>query len=380
MMDPAVDRWAGSPRWANRGRTGAMARGTRNTRVVPLRLRLLGLGLVLVLGVGCPCVRSAVNASPGLRWWLFSNFGAQRVCPEMLKRGAPLKLQPTGNTVGRFFPKTCVSEVHDDRKTMTLTFGGTGYAWTPVAGRVGFSADASVEYAFDFRMTEDDVYVWATNPQIVRPPEFKIGSVENKVVNWGMKTPAGWMVDQFGNQIMQSQLTSGFTVIHGDSGDDFSLGILQPPAKPKHPFDTSKGERFVFANETAEIRNGQVDFLGPFEVADKDQALFFRMRLDGPAAEALLMQRGTGDLWREGLQLGAALGPPPGPPIMGFAIQPGVDIKQKVKLPKGEYYLVVDNSAAVGQVNPPWNPLSVVGGNAIVLSYAAEVGDEDDEF
>ena len=32
--------------------------------IPPLRLRLLGLFLVLVLGVGCPCVRSAVNASP----------------------------------------------------------------------------------------------------------------------------------------------------------------------------------------------------------------------------------------------------------------------------------------------------------------------------
>jgi hypothetical protein len=349
-------------------------------RVVPLRLRLLGLVAVLTLGVGCPCVRHAVNASPSLRWWLFSTFGAQRVCPEMLKRGAPLKLQPNGNTVGRFFPTRCQHEIHDDRKTMTLHFGGSGYAWTPVAGRVGFSVDASVEYAFDFHPTEDAVYVWATQPQIVRQPEFKIGSVENKVVHWGMKTPAGWMVDQFGTQIVQSQLASGFTVIHDDKGDDFTLGILQPPAKPKHPFDTSKGERFVFANETTEVRNGQVDFLGPFEVADKGQALFFRLRADGPAVEALLLPRGTGDLWREGLQLGAALGPPPGPPIFSFPIQPGVEIRQRVRLPRGQYYLVVDNSAAVGQVNPPWNPLSVVGGNTATLAYAAEVGDEDDEF
>ena len=56
--------------------------------------------LVLALafgGAGCPCVRSAVNASPELRWWLFSNYGASKICPEMLKRGVPLKLPQLGN-------------------------------------------------------------------------------------------------------------------------------------------------------------------------------------------------------------------------------------------------------------------------------------------
>lgn len=350
------------------------------TRVVPLRLRLLGLLFVLVLGVGCPCVKGPVNASPGLRWWLFSNFGAQKVCPEMLKRGAPLKLTPTGNTIGRFFPTQCQHEIHDDRRSMTLHFGGTGFAWTPVAGRVGFAVSASIEYRFDFFMGEEHIYVWAKDPRILKGPDFQVGAVENKVVNWGLKTPAGWMVDQFGSQIVSSQLASGFTVLHGDDGDDFTLGILQPPQKPKHPFDTSKGERFVFANETTEIRANQIDFLGPFEVADDEQALFFRMRVDGPAVEALLLPRGTGDLWREGLQKGAALGPPPGPPILGFPIAPGAETKKRVPVRKGQYYLIVDNSAAVGQVSPPWNPLAVVGGAAAVVSYSAELGDEDDEF
>ena len=111
--------------------------------IPPLRLRLLGLFLVLVLGVGCPCVRSAVNASPGLRWWLFSNFGAQRMCPEMLKRGVPLKLLPTGNTVGRLFPEQCNYQVNDQAQSVTLSFSGTGSAWTPIAGRVGNEFDCS---------------------------------------------------------------------------------------------------------------------------------------------------------------------------------------------------------------------------------------------
>ena len=343
-------------------------------------LRVVSLLAVLVLGVGCPCLRGPINASPSLRWWLFSNFGAQRVCPEMLKKGAPLKLDPNGNTIGRFFPTRCKHEIHDDRRTMTIHFGGSGYAWTPIAGRMGFSVDASIEYAFDFYMAEDAVYVWAKNPRTIHGPDFQVGSVENKVVDWASKSPVGYMMNTFGSQIVQSHLASGFTVVHTDDGDEFTLGILQPPARPKRPYDTSEGDRFVFANETTEVRNNQIDFLGPFEVADDDQALFLRMRVQGPPIDVMVLHRGTGDLWREGLQKGAALGPPPAPAILGLPLQPGQDAKKKVKLPIGQYYVVVDNSSAVGVVAPPWNPLSVVGGNLAVVSYLAELGDEDDEF
>jgi hypothetical protein len=353
--------------------------GRARQRVVPLRLRLLGLLGVLVLGVGCPCLRGPINASPSLRWWLFSNFGAQRACPEMLKKGASLKLSPDGNTIGRFFPSRCRHEVNDDRRSMTLHFGGTGYAWTPIAGRVGFAVDASVEYSFDFYMAEDAVYVWATNPRTVFGPEFKIGSVENKLVDWASKSPVGYMMNTFGTQIVSSQLASGFTVVHTDEGDDFTLGILKPPARPKHPFNTSK-DRYVFGNETTELRNNQVDFLGPMEVADDDQALFLRLRVLGPAVDVLVIHRGTGDLWREGLQNGAPLAPPPQPPLFAFPAQPGRDIKQKIRLPVGQYYVVVDNSSAVGVVSPPWNPLSVVGGNLATVSYLAALGDEDEDF
>jgi len=345
-----------------------------------LATRLAMLVLTGVIAVGCPCVRGAVNASPGLRWWLFSNFGAQRMCPEMLKRGAPLKLTPDGNTIGRFFPSTCQHEVNDEAQTVSMHFSGTGFAWTPIAGRVGFSASASVEYRMDFYMGEDAVYVWAKMNRILRGPDFEMGAVENKVVDWARRTPVGYLGNTFGGQIVSSQLASGFTVVHMDEGDEFTLGILQPPQRPKKPFDTDEGDRYVFANETTEIRQNQIDFIGPLEVADDDQALFFRFRLQGPAADALIMHRGTGDLWREGLQRGAALGPPSNPPIGGFSIQPGAELRKKIPLPRGQYYLVVDNSASVGVVNPPWNPLAVVGGASVVLSYTAELGEADDDF
>ena len=74
----------------------------------------LCMASLLALGTSsCGLFRNSVNASPELRWFLFSNFGAQRMCPEMLKRGAPLKLTPNGNAIGRFFPERCTTQVND---------------------------------------------------------------------------------------------------------------------------------------------------------------------------------------------------------------------------------------------------------------------------
>ena len=87
------------------------------------------LALLLLCLPSCGLFRGSVNASPELRWFLFSNFGAQRVCPEMLKRGAALKLLPTGNAIGRFFPERCTTQVNDAAQTISVAFSGTGFAW-----------------------------------------------------------------------------------------------------------------------------------------------------------------------------------------------------------------------------------------------------------
>ena len=94
----------------------------------------------------------------------------------------------------------------------------------------------------------------------------------------------------------------------------------------------------------------------------------------------LLIRRGTGDLWRQGLQNGAVLGPPPEAPILGFALGPTMPLRQRFPLPAGQYYLAIDNSARVGATNPPWSPLGALGQNTAVISYAVELGDADDDF
>ncbi|HEV8245233.1 MAG TPA: hypothetical protein VGP93_05670, partial [Polyangiaceae bacterium] len=174
-----------------------------------LSLRLLALLILSVAGVGCPCLRGPINASPGLRWWLFSNFGANHICPEMLKRGAPLRLTPGSNAIGHFFPEQCSATVNDAAQTVTLNFAGSGLAWTPIAGRVGFRVSASIEYRMDFYMADDAVYVWSIPQRTLAGPEFQVLAVEYKVVNWAAQGPAAYMVNTFGTQIVSNQLAGG---------------------------------------------------------------------------------------------------------------------------------------------------------------------------
>jgi hypothetical protein len=338
------------------------------------------LPVLLLFGVaGCGLFRGSVNASPELRWFLFSNFGAQRMCPEMLKRGAALKLAANGNAIGRFFPERCTTQVNDGAQTVTLAFSGTGFAWTPVAGRVGFAVSATVDYRMDFFLAEDATYVWAKPARIAYGPDFRMGSIENKVVDWAAQGPAGYMVSTFGSQIVEGQLSNGFTVVHTDSGDEFSLGLLSPPARPHSYFATSNG-RTSLDRDSTEIRVEQMDLVGPLELPSSGQALFLRFQVTGPAVDVMVIRRGAGDLWRSGLQLGADLAAPPEAPLSAFTLQPGQESRQIVPLPPGQYYVVLDNSSRMGAVNPPWSPLGIVGGNAAVVAYSVELGSASSQF
>jgi hypothetical protein len=335
--------------------------------------------LLALAATGCGLFKEPVNASPELRWFLFSNFGAQRMCPEMLKRGAPLKLTATGNAIGRFFPERCSHQLNDQAQTVTLAFSGTGFAYTPIAGRVGFAVSATIDYRMDFFMAEEATYVWAKPARIVYGPDFRMGAIENKLVDWAAQGPAGYMVSTFGSQIVEGQLANGFTVVHTDEGDDFSIGILTPPMRPQKYFQGGSG-RMMLERDTTEVRSDQIDLIGPLEVSGSEQALFLRFQVTGPALDAMVLRRGAGDLWRSGLQLGATLAPPPEPPVSAFTLQPGQESRQRIPLPPGQYYVVIDNSARMGTVNPPWSPIGILGGASAAVAYSAELGDSDEEF
>lgn len=336
-------------------------------------LALLVLSLA-VGGVGCPCARSAINASPEIRWWLFSNFGASKICPEMLKRGVPLKLAAFGNaSVGRFFPATCQVQVDDTRKVMVTTVSGTGYVTVPFTRRVGFFVGMSVEYAPDFRLEEDAMYVWGRFTRFITQPDMRILGVENPVVNLATKTPIGDVASIIGNGIVASEIGKGFTVVRQDDGDDFALGHLDPPEKPKRQFKAGEG-RVVLASDLAEIRPTSREYLGPFEITDKKAALYFRAKVQGAPLIFAIVERSIGDTWRRQYETAQPMQPPPGPVLGQGAIAPG-EAKLGFPLERGSYYFVLENQAP-----PPFAPIGVAlpGTEQIAyVSYIAEVGDRD---
>jgi hypothetical protein len=342
-------------------------------RLAP-RAILATLLAVLAVGSSANCA-SIVNASPGLRWWLFSNFGAQRVCPEMVKSSVTLRTQERAPGIGRFFPSQCSYNVNDDSQTLTVNVGGTGYAYLPSAKRIGFTLTVSVEYRPDFMIAGDDLYVWGKFNRIVNGPNFQLGYVENKVMDVATAvTPLGTGANFLGNQVVASFLTRGFTVVdNSDAGRLFGLGIINPPSKPFQPIQVTGDSAYTFANEQIDVYSNERDYLGPFEVADDDQYLQLKMNLVGSPMEMMVVTKATGDEWLDQYQKGFPLGPPPIPgPVSGSPIPVGPSAK-RLKLKPGTYYVVIDNTSAAGMVNPPFSIPNPLFDPASRLSYVAQL-------
>lgn len=342
---------------------------TPHRRKAAFALSILALA---TMGSGCPCTDSVINSSPWLRWQIFAIFGADKLCDEMVKRGAPLRMSDGAPVIGRFFPSSCHSQLNDDRKTITVQFSGDGYAWTPVTHKMSFSSQGVVEFKPDFHKDGSTLYVWFR--PVGRPqPTFNIGTVEQPVVGMATSmTPLGTFVNLFATQIMSSELGRGFTVIQEDSGEDFSLGILQPPQKPKHPYQAKGDDRFVVANETAEVHPGMLDFLGPFEIDSSGRSLHMQMRSARLPVRAAIVPREQGDAWRRRFQNAAGVPPPPAQPIAFTQIPADVDTVRPIALPKGQYYIVLDNPNVSGPALPASLPLLSQAARTSYLVWIAD--------
>lgn len=330
-------------------------------------LALIVLSLSIA-GIGCPCLNSTVNNDPALRWWLFSNFGASKVCPEMLARGVPIKLALLGpDNIGRFFPTQCAVHVDDNQRTMRLDVTGQGYAYLPVTKRVGFYAGIAVEFTPDFKLTDDATYVWGRFKQIDGQPDLRLLGVENPVVNLATQTPLGNLATVLANGVLQSQLSQGFTVVQADDGQDFTLGIVQPPAKPKRVF-TGGDDRVVLENGVTDLHAVSRDYLGPFTIDQSSAALFLHVSANGPITYTVVT-KALGDAWRQSYQACQPIAAAPGQPLSFGQLGVG-DQTLRFNLDPGAYYFVVDNLSPA--------PLSILGvspiENVTQLTYSAELG------
>jgi len=336
--------------------------------------------LVMVSSItlaGCPCT-GVVNLSPELRWWLFANFGAQKICPEMLKRSMALGLQDRSPKIGRFFPMGCNYNVDNSAQTVTVHVTGTGYGYMYPAKRVGFQITTSVEYRSDFQIAGDDAYVWAKLYRIVQGPNFQLGYVENPVIDIAANLPPfGSIANFFGDQVVKGELTRGFTVVHNMDTETnaFTIGIIFPPMKPYQPFNLSASDRLTYANETVDIHANERDYLGPFEIASQGQALFLMFNVVGPPVDIMVVDKRTGDVWRDAYQTGKPLGPPPGPVLAGAPLYPGTTDNRRYPLSQGLYYVVVDNTSTAGTMAPPVSILNPLGDAVARVSYTAQLGE-----
>ena len=353
-----------------------VARAKSGTSRSPALVALVLVAIALSASqAGCAGI---INNNPELRWKLFSLFGAPKICPEMLKRGVSIRLQDRAPAMGRFFPMQCSYTTDSSRQVLTVSLAGTGYAYMSPAKRVGFSVTAVVEYRPDFVMAGDDIYLWAKLNRVVDGPRFQVGYIENPILDVAANVPGvGSIANLLGNQVVSSVMTQGFTVIHNDStGDDFTLGNLYPPSRPHHPFQVVGTDRFTFANETVDVQSGQRDYLGPFEVTSQGQALMLTMSVNGPAVDVMIVDKMSGDAWRDSYQTGKPLGPPPGLVLGGAPLQAGAAQNTRYVLPPGSYYVVIDNTAYAGTVNPSGSLLGASvgsGGTSAQVSYVAQL-------
>jgi hypothetical protein len=283
----------------------------------------------------------------------------------MMKRGIPIKLPNFGSSasIGRFFPQQCQVNVDDANQAVVMSAGGTGYAVLPIARRVGFYAGLSVEYRPDFRMEDDSIYVWGRFRRLMAPPELRLLGVESSMVSLATQTPLGNVANVLGQGILTSEIGRGFTVVRQDDGDDFTLGILNPPEKPKRQFASSEG-RTVLATDLTEVRAASRDYLGPFEVAKGGAALYFKYRLTGAPLVYSVVTKAIGDQWRQPYEAAQPIAAPPGPTLASGSLMVGGGA-QTIHVNPGSYYIVVENRAVA-----PIAPFGVVLPLGEVIAYA----------
>lgn len=351
--------------------------------------RTLPLAFVLLLGAaltGCPNKETlafsvisdgVINdpANKSLRFDLLK-FGLERFCQEMTTRGAPLKLGDEMPVAGRFFATSCQHQILDteQRKSLVVQYSGSGYGWTNLSGRIGFEASGLVEYAPDFQIHDDAMYIYF-RPQTVDASTFKTLMVESSLAQTGMRMTQ-IDPDKVGTKIVQGQLKRGFTVIRYNSrGEtDFSMGLVPKGQLPDKPYIVESTNRVTLVNNRTEVHTGQQDYIGNFQVTEDDDVLFFTGKLDGaPAVDvALVPMSGSAQMIAEYVkQPGAATMAMP--PLLQEAIEQEQTWQRSIRLNPGAYTLVIDHSARLGATAPPAKPAD----SPAHFSYLVQRGSSD---
>ncbi|HTJ82205.1 MAG TPA: hypothetical protein VL400_10805 [Polyangiaceae bacterium] len=325
-------------------------------------------------------------------------FGTDSLCKEMMKRSIPLKLREDDPTIGRFYPRQCNIQTLDNGD-LYIQFSGAGFAWSNLTKRIGFNASAAIQYEQDFRLDGSTMYVYF-RPSSTTQKKFEVVMTEagNLQANpLGGLIPGGsaqGFANQVGEGLLAHEIGRGFTVVRDSDGSvEFSIGLLEPGQRPDSPYKRNDRDRLVYVNERIELHSGQRDYVGPIEVPDKGMALYLTMQLEGaPNVDLMVFHRSVGDGWLQGYLTTPVASAPPGPGLLdetvtsssgapmtpqgGFPTtvpsQGPAIFRRMIRVPKGAYYVVLDNTATAGKSAPPTTALD---DRAALVSLAVELGD-----
>lgn len=299
-------------------------------------------------------------------------YGMDRFCEEMLRRGAPLKLSDGDPVLGRFFADGCSSQVLDnpDRQSVVLRFSGKGYGYTNLTGRLGFSSTGLVEYAADFQLADESMYIYF-RPRSVGQVAFSPLLIESAVARAGVGVP-GLTPEEVGKDIVERQLARGFTVIRRtETGEvEYCPGLLPLGQRPFEPYQVSGSTKLTLDNDRTEIFAGQQDFVGGLHVADADRRLFLNVALDGaPAADLFVVSAADAQTMLQAYVTRAGSTPLPHAPMLEAQVAAQTPLQLSLDVPPGDYFLVFDHSAGVGRAAP------APGQQAARLDYLAQLGE-----
>ncbi len=314
----------------------------------------MGQRSLTILGAGV--VNDPKNRS--LRFDLLK-FGLEQFCAEMSARGLALKMSDDEPVMGRFYATACNTQTLDEetRKSFVVQYAGSGFASSPQGGRVGFTTTGLVEYAPDFLMKDGALYVYF-RPRVVDATGFQTLLVESQLTATAIKL-FGVNPDAFGRKVVDAELRRGFTVVrYNSSGEtDFGLGVIALGEKPYHPFHVDTEDKQVLVNERTEVHLGQQDYVGPLNVSEDGQALYVTLKLEGAQAiDALVVPESVGKSAIDAFTKQPGPVALSAPVLLNEPVTRGALWKRYVSVPKGRYYLVLDNSAAAGAVTPPAGP------------------------
>jgi hypothetical protein len=308
------------------------------------------------------------------------SFGLSQFCQQMTTHNAPLKMSADAPVTGRFYPQHCTQQTLANGDLL-IQFDGMGYAFTPLSRKVGFTSGASIQYDQDFKCASDDsIYAYfATRPTGTSPPTFNLLTIESPMAN----LVQGWIApyaNNFGTQMVSSQLAQGFTVIQGDDGStDFDVGHLALGQRPSHPFDLHGGGRVMVDSQRVQVYSNERDFIGPIEIKDSGQALYLTASLDGAqAVDLMILPKAMGDPALQAYITVGPVGALPGMPPFSQVLTFGTQYQRAVPLAPGMYYVLIDNTPSAGQVAPPAPmpiPLGGAAEQAAVINYAIQIGD-----